>query len=221
MIEFLQNAGSVLAFVALALGIGFGLELVRRRALRTWAEQQGGTFEPGAVEVPEAAGFDGAGGGDIPPYSHVVRVSTPEATYVLARHYHSWKDVRNTRKSSSQVFCFISRPGAAWPAVTVQRSVKGFAANLLGRPEPVSLAFPDATPAFAAAFEVTGEATPDALARLLPRAVQEELLAGETLVADLQARGGVARLRAVGQLAGGYPHRKIYEVARRLVIAWK
>ena len=221
MIDFLQNAASVLVFAALALGVAYGLERFRRRALRTWANEQGGTFEPGAVEVPEAAGFDGSGGGDIPPYSHVVRVSTPEATYVLARHYHSWRDVRNNRQSSSQVFCFISRPGTAWPAVDVGRSVKGFAANLLGRPEPVTLAVPEATPAFAAAFQVTGEATPDALARLLPRAVQEELLATETLIAGLQARGGVASLRAVGQLAGGYPHRQLYEVARRLVTAWK
>ena len=220
MIDFLQNAASVLVFAALALGIAYGLERFRRRALRTWANEQGGTFEPGAVEVPEAAGFDGSGGGDIPPYSHVVRVSTPEATYVLARHYHSWRDVRNDRKSSSQVFCFIRRPGAAWPAVDVQRSVKGFAAGLLGRPEPVSLAVPGAAPDFAAAFQVVGEGSPEALARLLPPAVQRELLASETLIAGLRTHGDVTRLQAVGQLAGGYPHRKIYAIARRLVAAW-
>ena len=213
MIDFLLNAGSVLAFVALALGIGYGLERRRRRALRIWAEEQGGTFEPGEVELPEAAAFDGPGGEEKPLYTHVARVST----FVLARYYTSWKDARNNRKSSSHVVCFISRPGAAWPSVAVSRAMP----NLFGRPEPAKLAVPDATPAFAAAFEVRGDATPEALARLLPRAVQEELLGNETLVSGLGTRGDVARLQAVGQLAGGYPHAKLYEVARRLAAAWK
>ena len=59
------------------------------------------------------------------------------------------------------------------------------------------------------------------VAHNLPAALQEELLGSGNVVAGLRTRGDVARLRAVGRLAGGYPHAKVYEVARRLVAAWK
>ncbi|HEX7898599.1 MAG TPA: hypothetical protein VF950_12615 [Planctomycetota bacterium] len=189
MKDYLQNVAWVFLFVAGALAAGFALEWFRRRALRNWAKEQGGTFEPGSllgsVEIPEAAAFDGE---SKPSYSHVSRIPTPEATYVLAQYYLGYKDVRNNQKSMSYVVCFITRPGADWPSVDV---------------------------------EVTGEGSPEALARLLPPAAREELLANETLIAGLKTRGGVARLQAVVPLAGGYPHREIYAAARRLVAAWK
>lgn len=222
MKDYLRNAAWVVACVAVLLAAGFGLEWFRRRALRNWAKEQGGTFEPGgmlgSVEIPEAAAFDGE---RKPSYSHVSRISTPEATYVLAQYYHAYKDFRNNQKSVSYVVCFITLPGAGWPAVDVDRSVSGVVGRMLGRPEAATLTVPGATAAFAAAFQVVGEGSPEALARLLPPAAREELLARETLIAGLKTRGGVARVQAVAPLAGGYPHREVYVVARQLVAAWK
>lgn len=224
MKEYLRGLPWFLLAVAVAVGIGYLIERWRRRELQRWASEQGGTFEGGGildeVKIPEAEPFDANPGSDKISYNNVTRIVRPEATYTLAQTYRHYLDTKNTPKSFSCVVCFITLPVEV-PPVTVYRPV----ADILGiMPERVKLPVPDALPEFAA-FEVTllsGQTAPapDALRRFLPAAVQRELLDHPGLIGGLHARGRVVRVQAVGQ-ATGYPHREVFDVARRLVAAWR
>jgi hypothetical protein len=214
MKAFLQNALWWVLAVAVAAAVGLGIEWWRRRDLRKFAQEVGGTFEAGgilaSVDIPEAAAFPGGS------HNNATRVSTPEAGFVVATHYRTWSDLHGRQKSSSYVVCYITTPGREWPAVRVASAVPA----LIERPGPSPLPVPGATPEFARDFEVrplegATPPVPEALARLLPPEVQRELLSNPTLIGGLEARGATVRLQAVGQLAG-YPHRDVYAVARRI-----
>ena len=223
MKEYLKGLPWFLAAVAVLIAIGYLIERWRRRELQSWAAAQGGTFEGGGildeVAIPEAASFGTSAGSDRITYNNVTRIVRPEATYVLAQYYHQYLDTRNNRKSNSCVVCFVTLPSGDWPSVSVHRPVF----DLLGRPKPSPLAVPGAVPGFSA-FEIQPreEGTtpgPDALARLLPPAVQNELVANPDLISGLSSDGRIVRVAAVGQRTG-YPHAKVFEVARRMAAAW-
>jgi hypothetical protein len=232
---FLQSALSILALVAVVSAVGLTIEWYRRRALRTWAAEQGGTFEAGAflagVAVPEAAAFGGACGGEgdgKTTYHNVSRFTRPEASYVVAQSHSTWKDMKGNVESSSQVVCFVTLPGGPLPEVSITpapHAVARMGAALVGRPEPATLKVPDATSDFEGKFRVLpragmSEVPPTAsLARLLPPSIQQELLARENLIAGLEARGTVVRLRGIGTLTG-YPHQEILAAALRLGALW-
>lgn len=224
MKEYLKDLPWFLAAVVVLVAIGFLIERWRRRDLERWAAAQGGTFEGGGIldeiAVPEAVPFDTHWGKDKVTYNSVTRIQRPEATYTLTQFYHHYLDTKNTPKSSSCVVCFVTLPDGEWPSVGVYRPVL----DLFGRPKPAPLAVPDALPAFTAAFEanLVGDVpapSPEAMARFLPPAVQNELLANETLIAGIRGQGRAIRIQAVGQVTG-YPHAKVFEVAQRMVAAW-
>lgn len=229
MKSFLQSTLSIVALVVVVSAVGLTIEWVRRRGLRNWAKEQGGAFEPGAffagVRPPEAAAFDG-GGGDSITYHNVVRLERPGAAYVVAQCRTSYKDTKDNVKSSTCVVCFVSIPGGTFPSVSVYRPVHDFGfGRLLGMPEPPApLRVGDPVAGFKERFQVlplagASETAPEALARFLPPAVQQELLSQESLIAGLQARGNVVRVQAVGQQTG-YPHREVFEFSERLVALW-
>lgn len=228
MKEWLKGLPWFLAAVVVLSTIGYLVERWRRREVERWAATQGGTFEGGGildeVVIPEAAPFDANAGDDRITYNHVTRIVRPEATYTLAQYYHQWKDVKNTQRSSTCVVCFVTLPAGDWPQVRVFRPLSDPLGirDMLQQTSPVKV--PGAQSAFAAAFEVhpllgTPAPNPEALAKLLPSAVQTELLATESLIGSLLVRGRVIRIQAVDQLTG-YPHPQVFEVARRLTTAW-
>lgn len=214
MRDFLQNALWWVLAVAAACAIGLGIEGWRRRDLRKFAQEVGGTFEAGgilaSVDIPEAAGFPGGS------YNNVTRAATPDATIVVATHYRSWSDHHGRQKSTSSVVAYIALPGRLWPSIQVSSKVP----TLIERPGPSPIVLPSPAPEFAAereVFPVAGEPAPsaEAVARLLTPEVQKELAAHPALIAGLQAHKGVLRLQAVGQLTGD-PHRDVYAVARKI-----
>lgn len=213
MKDFLRSLLWWLPLIAVAAAVGWTLEWRRRREARGLAEEHGGAFLPGglikSVDIPEAVAFDGADG--TASYNNVVRFDRPEGAIVVGTYYNSWKDIRGQHKSSSYGVVFVTLPWEA-PALDVTSR------SLRATPE---LEVPDATDAFKTEFMAEGKAGPEELRRLLPRAVQEELLAHPSLVHGFRTRGRIARVQAVGQLTGGTPHRKLYEIARRLAAAWK
>jgi hypothetical protein len=223
--DYLRGLPWFLLAVTVAVSIGYLIERWRRQKLQGWAAEQGGTFEGGGildeVVVPEAAAFDAyVTGSDKVTYNNVTRIVRPEATYTLARFYRHYLDTKNSPKSFSCVVCFVTLP-VEMPPVTVYRPVT----DILGiMPERVKLALPDALPEFSV-FDITllsghPAPTPDALRRLLPAPVQRELLDHPTLISGLHARGQIVRVQAAGQVTG-YPHREVFEVARRLAAAWR
>ena len=228
MKDYLKGLPWFLAAVIVLVSIGYLIERWRRRDLEKWAVEQGGRFEGGGIldeiPVPEAAPFDANPGKDRITYNNVIRIERPEATYVLAQYYHQFLDTKNTAQSFSCVVCFVTLPAGEWPEVRVYRpmaDVFGIMDKILPNP-PVPV--PGASPAFAAAFEaraVKGASSPDpaALSRLLPAAVQTELLSSEDLIAGLVVRGRTVRVQAVGQVTG-YPHQKVFEAVRRMAGAW-
>lgn len=224
MMAYLKNALWILLLVAALSAIGLSIEWFRRRGLQKWALAQGGTFEAGGilkgVDVPEAAPFEGTSE-EKPTYHNVTRIEEKGTSIVLAQYHQTYKDIQNNVKSVSHVVCFISLPGADWPAVEVYPPFRSALLPGLAPERPAPLAIKEASPAFAAAFEVralSGTA-PEAPARLLPAAVQEELLANEGLIHGLQARGRTVRVQAVGRPTG-YPHQEVHAVAKRLAAAW-
>lgn len=227
MKSFLKTTLSVIALIIVLSAIGLSIEWFRRRSIQKWAQSQGGTFEPGSLlgglPLPESAPFHSEGGKFT--YSNVSRFVRPEASYVVAQYENRWQDFRNEWKTVSYVVCFVTLPSGAWPGVKVHAPMGGFLSELIPRSEASApLKVPEATPAFAAKFQVlpgpgAGEISPEALARLLPTAVQQELLAQESLIAGFQVRGNVARVAAVSRETG-YPHREVFDAARRLGAIW-
>ena len=225
---FLQTAGSILALVIVVSAIGYAIELFRRRSLQKWAQVQGGSFEAGGilegVQVPEAAAFDTRM--KKVTYSNVSRIARPEASYVVSQYHTTWRGTKDELKSFSCVVCFITLPKADLPPVHVSfPKHANILGSLLGMPDPPPpLKVPDSSTAFAEKFEVTaledaGDVKPEALARLLPKAVQDDLVANEHLISGLLVRGNVVRVMAVGK-EYGYPHKEVFDVAARLAAAW-
>ena len=225
---FLLSAAALLGIIGVVTAIGLTIEWNRRRSIRNWVQEQGGTFEAGGIlsgiPVPEAAPFD------VPTanvsYSNVSRITRPEASYVVAQYRISWKDMQNKVESFSCVVCFVTMPGGEFPPVYVSFPMRGsLFASKLGRPAPPApLKVPDSSTAFAEKFEVTpqkdaGDVKSETLVRLLPTAVQDELVASDTLLSGLEARGGVVRLQAISRQSG-YPHKEVFDVAIRLAAAW-
>ena len=225
MKDYLKGLPWFLAAVVVLVTIGYMVERWRRRELRNWAVAQGGKFEGGGildeVAIPEAAPFDANAGKDRITYNNVTRIERSEATYTLAQYYHQYLDTRNNQKSYTYGVCFVTLPQGDWPSVRIFRPMTDVF-GLVDREKPVAV--PGASPAFAAAFETTPlkdapTPSPEALARLLPEAVQKELLSNETLIAGLHVHGRVARIQAVGQVTG-YPHQQVFGVAQRMAAAW-
>lgn len=228
MKAYLLNAACVAAAVVVLLGIGFSIEWFRRRSVQKWAESQGGSFTAGTIlegtPVPEAAAFDT---NMKATYSNVSRIQRPEASYVVAQYHAIWKDFRDRQQSFSCVVCFIDLPKGGFPPVRVgYRSTRPefVKAILPETPGPAAIPLADATPAFHERFEVlplsdAGPVKPESLAPLLPRAVQDELVAKGDLISGFSVRGNVIKLEAVQQQFG-YSHREVFEVAVRLAAAW-
>jgi hypothetical protein len=225
---FLQTALSTLALVVVLSAIGLSIEWYRRRSLQRLALEKGGTFEAGGIldgaEVPEAKAFDGPA--SKATYHNVTRIVRSEASYVLAQGEYRWKGFRDEQKSVSYVVCFITLPGPELPSVSVSFPARAFLLGpMLGVPDPPPpLKVAEATPAFAEHFEVrplksSGATSADAIARLLPKGIQDEMVASRALVSGFQVRGSVVRLEAVSQETG-YPHRDVFSCAGRLVAAW-
>lgn len=224
----LQTGLWILAAAVVITAIGMTVEWFRKRGIRDWAKQQGGSFESGTLleglPVPEAAPFDFPGVKVV--YSNVSRFSRPEAAYVVSQYQTMWKTTKDEWQSFSCVVCFITLPGPPWPPVKIQEPDPNLLAGILGRPaeQAAPIPVPDVTAAFSEALEVrpmSGGDTvaPESLARLLPKAVQEELVAQRGLITQVQVRGNTVRLQAVSQFAG-FPHREVFEVAKRLGAAW-
>ena len=223
---FLQTALSIVALVLVVSALGLSIEWYRRRSLQKWAQDRGGTFEPGAfldgVALPEAKPFDTHA--EKVTYHNVTRIVRPEASYILAQYGNRWKNTKDQWESFSCVVCFITLPGPELPSVDVSFPTPALG-SLLGRPErPAPIRAADAAPEFAEHFEarpLTGAADPsaDAVARLLTKAVQEELVARRDLISGFQSRGNVVRLQAVSKQTG-YPHLDVFACAERLVAAW-
>jgi hypothetical protein len=225
---FLQTAASVVALVVVLSAIGLGIEWFRRRSVSKWAQEQGGSFEAGGilhgVAVPEAVPFD-SGMKEV-TYSNVSRIARPEASYVVAQYHATWKDFRNEMKSFSCVVCFVTLPKTDLPAAHVSYPKRPIPlGSLLGVPTPPpALPVPDAAPAFAERFEVrplpdAGQIPPEAVARLVPRAVQDVLVAHESLLSGLLVRGNVVRVSGVGE-EYRYSHKEVFDAATRLAAAW-
>jgi len=221
---FLQTALSIIAVVLVVSAIGLSIEWLRRRSLQKWAQERGGTFDPGAfldgVELPEAKPFDL--GVEKAKYHNVTRISRPEASYVVTQSQTMWKDTKSEWKSFSCVVCFITLPAPPLPTVRVSFPTR---APLLGRPAPAApVRVADASPAFTEEFELRplgegGEPSAEAVARVLPKAVQDELVASRSLISGFEVRGNVVRLQAVSKQTG-YPHQDVFACAERLVAAW-
>ena len=225
---FLQTAASIVALVVVLSAIGLGIEWFRRRSVQKWAQELGGSFEAGGildgVAVPEAGPFD-AGMKKV-TYSNVSRITRPEASYVVAQYHSIFQDFRNQTKSFSCVVCFVTVPKADLPAVQVSFPKRPIpCGSLVGLPNPPApLPVPDAAPAFTERFEVralpdSGPIATDAVARLLPRGVQDELVARESLISGLLVRGNVVRVMGVGE-EYRYSHKEVFEAATRLAAAW-
>lgn len=225
---FLKTAVPIIAVVVVLLGVGISIEWFRRRSIAKWAQEQGGAFEAGGildgVAVPEAAPFDAAGANIT--YGNVTRIPRPEASYVVTQYHRTRMNTKNESKSFSCVVCFVTLPSADLPPVHVSfKSSMGKPGSFLGRPEPAApLAVPESTPSFGERFEVTalsgaGEIKPEAIARLLPKEVQDELVASGDLISGVQVRGNVVRLQAISKQFG-YPHEEVFKVAQRLAAEW-
>jgi hypothetical protein len=226
---FLQSAASILAVVVVVTAIGLTIEWYRRRSIQKWVQEKGGTFEAGkllsGVAVPEAAPFDG--GRDNITYDNVSRIARPEASYTVAQYHTTWRGTKNEVKSFSCVICLVTMPGVELPTVQVSFPSRGnMLASMLGREDTSAppIPVPGSSPAFNEKFEVTTptrstEIKPGSLERLLPKAVQDELVANESLISGFQVRGNAVRLQAVGRQVG-YPHQEVFDVAVRLAAAW-
>jgi len=225
---FLRSGAALLGILGVVTAIGLTIEWNRRRSIQGWVQEQGGTFESGGIltgiPVPEAAPFDSPTA-DV-GYSNVSRITRPEASYVVAQYRISWKDLQNKVESFSCVVCFVTMPGTRFPPVQVAVPTRGSLLALKpGRPAPpVPIPVPDSSAAFAAKFEVTpqkdaGEVRSETLVGLLPKAVQDELVASDTLLSGLETRGGVVRVQAIRRQSG-YPHKEVFDVAVRLAAAW-
>jgi hypothetical protein len=226
--SYFINGAYIVVAILLFVGVGYSIEWFRRRSVQKWAEAQGGSFTAGTIlagtPVPEGAAFDQK---QNVTYTNVSRFKRPEATYVVAQSHVIWKDIHDRQQSSSAVVCFIDLPGSAFPPVRVHRrhtvlEVMRSVAPGMELPKPLTLA--EAVPAFAEQFEVlplsdAGPVKSETLPPLLPKAVQDELVAKGELVAGLQVRGTVVRLQAVGQQYT-YPHEDVFEIAKRLAAAW-
>lgn len=223
MKDYLKGLPWFLAAVIVAVAVGYLIERWRRRELRKWAEEQGSSLVSngilGSVEIPESKPFDV--GYETPQYDNVTRIVRPEATYILCEFYNSYLDTKNSQKSSSYVICYVVLP-VEMPSVGVYPPVDFFGWKItLKKDHPTPHALPEFNAAFkASTLEGDPDPAPEALARLLPPEVQRELLANETLICGIRARGKVVRVQAVSQMAG-YPHAKVFEVARRMAAAWK
>ncbi|RPH39430.1 MAG: hypothetical protein EHM91_12400, partial [Planctomycetota bacterium] len=225
---FLQTAASIIALVVIVSAIGYAIEVFRRRSLQRWARAQDGTFEAGGilegVPVPEAAAFDARM--KKVTYSNVSRIPRPEASYVVAQYHTTWKNTKDQMESFSCVVCFVTLPGTELPPVHVSFPKRAnMLGSLLGLPDPPPpLKVPESTAAFDEKFQVTplsegvGAIQPAALAQFLPRAVQDELVASESLISGLLVRGNVVRVMAVGK-EYRYPHNEVFDVAVRLAAA--
>lgn len=230
MKEYLKNALPYLAAILILSAIGLGIEWYRRRGLQRWAQEQGGTFEPGSLlegtKIPEAAPFDANLGDGSVTYANVSRIPKPEAGYILGQYEHRYQNTKSERKTFSCVVCFISLPGPRFPQANVAPVVRGTAlAPLLGAPAaPAPVPVPGAVPGFADQIQATPmpgapELKPEALSSLLTKEVQELLLEKRDLISGFQVRGSVVRLQAVSRQTG-YPHQEVFEVARRLAAIW-
>lgn len=229
MKEYLKNALPYVAAIIVLVIVGIGIEWYRRRGLQRWALEQGGTFDPGTLlegtKVPEAAAFDALFADGSVVYANVSRIPKPEASYVLAQFEHRYKDIRNDQKSFSCVVCLITLPDLKFPEAYLSPNVFGTGIGYApGAPPVAKVAVPDPVPGFAEKFEVRPvwggkEIRSEALSALFSRDVQRLLLEQKDLISGLQVRGNTVRLEAISRQFG-YPHRDVFEVARRLTAIW-
>jgi len=227
--EYLKNALPYVAAIVVLSLLGLGIEWYRRRCLQRWAVAQGGTFEAGTLlegtKVPESAAFDGGKGDESVTYSNVSRFPGPDVSYVLAQYEHRYKDFRNNAKTFSCVVCFITLPDPKFPEAHLSPNVFGTGLGYApGAPPSPKVTVPDAVPGFADRIEVRPvwggkEIKPESLSGLLCREAQQVLLEQRDLISGLQVRGNVVRLEAVSHQFG-YPHREVFDVARRLAAIW-
>jgi hypothetical protein len=231
--DFLKLLLVLLVLLGIGTAIGLTVEWYRRRDLRAFAKQQGGTFEAGSllsgVPVPEAAAFDAVARelDEKITYRNVTRIPGEPASFVVAQYHESSRGTKDEVQSDSYVVCLVSLPGAPLPQVHVYPPHRppGWIEKAMGMPSPQRpVPIPEPIRGFAEAFEAVpapgaGEIDPAALARLLPREVQQELLARSSLVVGLQVRGDVVRIQAASK-ATGFPHREVFETARRLAASW-
>jgi hypothetical protein len=223
---------AVLGLGALIVGGGMGVEWLRRRATRNWAESIGGTFEAGGliegVPVPEGAAFDAGLRDDAYSYRNVVRVQRGGASYVVAT-YTLTTTFAGKSKTRSHAVALATCPGRTFPPIGVSPPLAPFSpefAKLAGfDPNPPPPEFPDLDERFAARFLVhtlPGAARPssDAVADVFSDAVRERLLATEDLVGYVTLRGDVVRIEAIDRTVT-YPYEELFALAESLVGAWR
>lgn len=241
MSDTLKWVIAILALLAILTAIGLNIERSRRRKLLAFAQEHGGTFEPGPLmegaPVPEAAPFDApivvsstGDAGDDPPesrdeitYRNVVRITRDEASYVIALRRHGSESTKGEWKTTSHLVCFVTLARSDVPQVDVAGPMSDWLLERMGASKPVKVELPDPAPDFSKKLEVrtapgAPKPSPEALDRLLDRTVQAELAQGD-LIAGLRVRGNVVRLQAVGT-TGDDRHRELYEVARKLAKIW-
>jgi len=202
------------ALAAVLIGIGWGLERCRSSRLAIWVAREGGTFTADEIKVPEAAGFDTSD--SIPVYWNVARFERQGVVYVLAHYYRSWKDLHDRPQSMSTDVCFVVLPGPDLATVRVSGS---------RLPSDVPLELPDPVHGFPERFKISALSglptpTPEALGRLFPPAVQQELLAAGDLLTGFVAFGRIVRL----DTAKSYtvpPYDRLLAIAERCAAAWR
>lgn len=215
MKRFLLRAAQIAAVVAVAAAIGLGIESCRSRRLAVWVAREGGSFSAAEIPVPEAADFDG-GAPDGAVYWNVARFERQGVVYVLAHSYRSWEDLHHRQQSTSTDVCFVVVPGPELPPVRVSgvhlRSEAG-------------LAPPDAVHGFSDRWRVqvhpgAAAPAPEALGRLIPPAVQQELLAAGDLLSGLVVRGRTVRLDTEKTYTTP-PYDRLLPLAERLAAHWR
>ena len=212
--RFLFAAVRWTALAAVLIGIGWGLELCRSSRLAVWVAREGGTFTADEIKVPEAAGFDTSD--SIPIYWNVARFERRGVTYVLAHYYRSWEDLHNRPKSMSTDVCFVVLPGPDLAPVRLSSA---------RMPSDVPLAAPDPVQGFPERWHASllsgfPSPPPEALGRLLPPAVQQELLAAGDLLTGFVAVGRIVRLDTIKSYTVP-PYDRLLAIAERCAAAWR
>lgn len=197
--------------IALLVGVGLSVELLRGNKVKTWVELEGGEFTPKGP-VPEVAAVDSGS------FRNIGRFRRGGVSYVVGEsHWYRSSGIapRDSAHggSGTHVVCIAILPGRDLPALRVGpprsaasaamlKGMKQMAGRDLAGPAAIALEAPE--PGFVEAFELRArdpQAAPDpaAVAALCTPTLQRALLAHDEHVVTVEMAGELLRVQVTTQ----------------------